>query len=254
MTRKVLFYTIFLASLIGASLGCYLLQSSYGSLEQNIIPTDTYQVFAYTDSSAGGYSTCNLRHGDDGSYAADVNIRSGKAYPYAGIGINLLSVNHRPAADFFDFSKYDSISVDVGTFRVNKLELRILNNDPVYSVAGNLFSYRPKVVPIAAEGVTKLGFLDFKTPEWWLAEQGLEHDDYMNHFDRGALVAVVNGENVLRGIPGEMQLKSIRLWGRDRFVLSCIYGGYVLFVVAWSGLLVLFYRRNKASHRSEKCK
>ncbi|PWJ69114.1 MULTISPECIES: CIA30 family protein [unclassified Fibrobacter] len=212
MNRKVVIAVSSGLILLVAVLAFFVLQKKFGFREMAIFPTETYEVYAVNDSIAGGYSTSEIHVANDGSVLANVNIRSGKAYSYAGVGVNLLSVNHRPAAEFFDFDRFDSIEVDVRTGRMQTVEVRILNNDPVYSRAGELLSYRPKTKIVPANMQTKIALADFKTPEWWLAEQGLDKDDYLSYFDRGVILAVVNGEKVMRGIPDEIELKSIRLW------------------------------------------
>lgn len=212
MNRKVVVAGGSVFFLLVVVIAFFVLQKKFGFFEMVVFPTETYEIYAMNDSIAGGFSTSEIQVTKDGSVTANVNIRSGKAYSYAGIGVNLLSVNHRPAADFFDFDRFDSIEVDVRSGRMQTVEVRILNDDPVYSRAGMLLSYRPKTKIIPANAVTRFALADFKTPEWWLAAQGLDQDDYLSYFGRGAILAVVNGEKVMRGIPDWIELKSIRLW------------------------------------------
>lgn len=211
MNRKAVVGISACIFLVVAVVAAYVLQKKFGYRELQIFPTESYEVYALNDSLANGYSTSEIKKSEDGSVTAFVNIRSGKAYSYAGIGINLRSKNHRPS-DYFDFTQYDSIEVNVTTDRMQTIKVRILNYDPVYSQEQNLLSFRPKEIIIPVNAVTKIALADFKTPEWWLAEQGLEEDDYLSYFDHGALLAIVNGEKVLHGIPDEIVLKSVRLW------------------------------------------
>jgi hypothetical protein len=95
-----------------------------------------------TDAASGGFSTSDISlHGD--TISAKVNIRSGMAYPYAGVGVNLMSIDHRPATSRFDFSKFDTIAVTASAGRMKSLTLRILTDDPEYSHEGEYLSYRP---------------------------------------------------------------------------------------------------------------
>ncbi len=189
----------------------FFLRSENSYREQVILPTEVYEVFALTDSAIGGASTSEISLQSQ-AVVADINVRSGVAYAYAGMGVNLLSVRHKPAADFFDFSKYDSIAVDVSAERLRTVEIRIYSNDPVYSVGGNYLSYRPQVKTVPANGVTKMALTEFRTPEWWLSMVGLENDDYLSYFERGVFVAILNGEGALRGIPDQIRVNSIKLW------------------------------------------
>ena len=199
---------IFFAAVFFVYLLCY---SGFFYREQVLLPTDDYEVFPLTDSALGGFSTSELRRREQ-MVIANINVRSGLAYSYAGVGVNLLSVRNKPASDFFDFSQYDSIAIDVASERLRTVEIRILNHDPVYSTRGDYLSYRPQVKTVNANGITKIALKDFENAKWWLAAQGLDKDDYLAYFERGVLVAVVNGEGALRGIPDEIRIKSLKLW------------------------------------------
>lgn len=208
---------------------------------QILFPTGVHEVYVLTDSPVGGFSTSELVQ-TDSSVSARVNIRSGMAYPYAGVGLNLLSVNKRPSADFFDFSRFDSMAVRVETGRMSKVSIRFMNNDPVYSKQGSYVSYRPLVasvnVPAKANQEARISLADFRVPEWWLAGQGLEKDDGLRYMQRGVLFEVYNGEGALRGIPDEITLRSIRLWGENRTFKSLMYVVLGLGIV---GLVVAVY-------------
>jgi len=219
----------------------------FSSSELILFPTGDYEVYVLTDSNVGGFSTSELTKGDS-FVSAKVNIRSGVAYAYAGVGLNLLSVNSRPATDFFDFTRFDSMSVQVETGRMRKVSLRFLNNDPVYSKQGLYASYRPLVasvdVPTKSGDLAKISLSDFKVPEWWLAGQGLEEDDGLRYMQRGVLFEVFNGEGTLRGIPDEITLRSVHLWGENRTFKTLMYLILALVAVAFT-LAVYLIRKNK---------
>lgn len=246
---------LFLVVLLGAAIAVFIsLQQRFSYIEKNIVPTDTYEIFALTDSAAGGFSTCEMSQEKE-AISLKINVRSGMAYSYAGLGVNLLSVHHKPAAGFFDFTAFDSISVDVSSGRLRKVEVRILNDDPVYSRSGYYLSYRPQVKSIPANGLSKFSLSEFRTPEWWLSAQGLEEDDMETYFNRGALLNIINGEGTLRGIPDEILVKSIKLWGKDRSSLKKLYGGTIAFGVVWIALLAfIIYRSRKKSEKEMSLK
>jgi len=218
----------------------------YGSSEQVLFPSGAFEVYALTDASVGGFSTSELTRGDS-SVRALVNIRSGVAYAYAGVGLNLLSVYNRPAADFFDFSRFDSMAVQIETGRMRKVSIRLLNNDPVYSKQGSYTSYRPLVaslnVPAKAGNFAKISLSEFTVPEWWLAGLGLEEDDGLRYMQRGTLFEVFNGEGALRGIPDEITLRSVRLWGENRTFKTLMYLTLGLGVVAFAAALYLIRKK-----------
>lgn len=214
-----------------------LFLASFRYVSATIYPEHAFEIYPLTDAAVGGSSTCNLEMSDT-TISADINIRSGVAYPYAGIGFNLMSVNKRPAG-YFDFSKYDSIAFTTSVGRMKSVTLRIWNDDPIYSRKGEYLSYRPLVfsapASFKAEEV-KLAISQMKVPEWWLAAQGLDEDDGLTFFHRGALLEVLNGDGILRGIPDNIELKSVRLWGENHDFVKAMYFAAVL----WIGGLVCF--------------
>lgn len=220
--------------------------SKFSSSEQILYPSASYEVYALTDANVGGFSTSELTKGDS-FVSARVNIRSGTAYAYAGLGLNLLSINNRPAADFFDFEKFDSMTVLVETERMRKVSLRILNDDPIYSKGGSYSSYRPLVatidVPAKSGDSVRIAMSSFKVPEWWLAGQGLEKDDGLRYMQRGMLFEVYNGEGTLRGIPDEITLRSVLLWGENRTFKSLMYLALGLGILAFAAAVYLLGKK-----------
>ena len=217
----------------------------FSTSEQVLFPGGAYQVYAVSDANIGGFSTVELSN-DDSVVSARVNIRSGMAYPYAGVGINLLSVNNRPASGYFDFSDFDSLVIEVETGRMQRVGVKILNDDPVYSQKNVYQSYRPMVAQAPVKIQNKksgvaISMLDFKVPEWWLAMQGLDKDDGLRYMNRGMFFEITNGEGTMLGIPDEIAVRSIKLRGEKRtfmalmcvllVVMFLVYAGYVSLAV-----------------------
>lgn len=203
-----------------------------------VFPLPTFEIYTLTDNEAQGYSTSEVTVADS-LVSAKVNVRSGKAYPYAGVGFNLMSVNSRPSG-YFDFARYDSLSITVTAGRMRSVSLRILTDDPKYSRTGKYLSYRPleTSVPVSSSfSEIKKAIADFKTAEWWLAAQGLEKDDNFLYLSRTALFEVFNGDGALRGIPDDIEIKQIKIWGENRnftkgmfFTLGVIAIAFVYFI------------------------
>ena len=237
------------AALVVAFVVWLALFLKFGASEQVLFPGGTYQVYAVSDANVGGFSTVELSN-QDSVISARVNIRSGMAYPYAGVGINLLSVNNRPANGFFDFSDFDSLVVDVETGRMQRVGIKILNDDPVYSKKNVYQSYRPMVAqaPVQIRGkssVASVSMLDFKVPEWWLAMQGLEEDDGLRYMNRGMFFEICNGEGTMLGIPDEITIRSIKLWGENRTFKALMVVALVVLVLVYAGVVSLTVRNSK---------
>lgn len=220
---------------------------TFRSTEQVLFPGGTYQVYPVTDSTVGGFSTVELSQSDS-VISARVNIRSGMAYPYAGMGVNLLSIHNRPASGYFDFSDYDSLVIDAETDRMRKIGVKILNDDPVYSQKNDYRSYRPMVsqVQVRKNGVA-VSMLDFKVPEWWLAMQGLEKDDGLRYMNRGMLFEITNGEGTMLGIPDEITVRSIKLWGENRTFKALMYVALAVIAAVYAGVVALVVRGSEWS-------
>ena len=249
--KKIVLASVALVVLVAVWIALFV---TFRSTEQVLFPGETYQVYPVTDSMVGGFSTVELSQSDS-VISARVNIRSGMAYPYAGMGVNLLSVNNRPASGFFDFSDYDSLVIDAETNRMRKIGVKILNDDPVYSQKNDYRSYRPMVsqAQVRKNGVA-VSMLDFKVPEWWLAMQGLEKDDGLRYMNRGMLFEITNGEGTMLGIPDEITVRSIKLWGENRTFKALMYVALVLIFAVYGGAIALAVRGSERFVKSRKKK
>ena len=246
--KKIVIASVALAVLLVAWICLFV---KFGASEQILFPGSTFQVYSVSDANVGGFSTVELSN-QDSVVSARVNVRSGMAYPYAGVGINLLSVNNRPANGFFDFSDFDSLVIDVETGRMQRVGVKILNDDPVYSKKNVYQSYRPMVAqaPVIIrdkKSRASVSMLDFKVPEWWLAMQGLEEDDGLRYMNRGMFFEITNGEGTMLGIPDEIVVRSIKLWGENRTFKALMIVALVVMVLVYAGAVALILRNSKSN-------
>ena len=213
----------------------------FGASEQILFPGSAFQVYAVSDANVGGFSTVELSN-QDSLVSARVNIRSGMAYPYAGVG-------NRPASGFFDFSNFDSLVIDVETGRMQRIGIKILNDDPVYSKKNVYQSYRPMVAqaPVIIrdkKSRASVSMLDFNVPEWWLAMQGLDKDDGLRYMNRGMFFEITNGEGTMLGIPDEIMVRTIKLWGENRTFKALMIVVLVVILLAYAGFISLTIRNS----------
>lgn len=214
---------------------------------QELFPGRIYEPYVLTDAPAGGFSTSEISV-KDSSISANVNVRSGMAYPYAGFGLNLMSVGNRPAASFFDFSRFDTIAVRASAGRMTKLTLRVMTEDVQYSRKGEYLSYRPLLasLPVSSTiGEVKVALSDFKVPEQWLVAHGLDHDDGFTYWDRAVLFEVSNGEGALRGIPDEFEIRSISMYGENRGFKNAMYAVLAFLILAFGAVFVVSGRKTR---------
>ena len=222
--------------------------SRCGGVTVELFPERTFEIFPLNDSAVGGFSTSEVQ-ATDTLLVSSVMIHSGKAFTYAGVGFNLKSLDKRPGS-VFDLTKFDSMEVHVASKRMNSMKLRILTDDPVYTRNGNYATLRvlEKEIPSSPYllmggakerfAVSKFALGEFRVPEWWLSQQGLEEDDGKTYLDRASFFEIVSGASTLRGIPDEMEIRCVRIWGHGDerknvmfIVLGTILFGLVLFLV-----------------------
>jgi Complex I intermediate-associated protein 30 (CIA30). len=221
--------------------------SKCGEADIELFPHKTFEIFPLNDSAVGGFSTSEVQ-ATDTLLTASVNIHSGKAFTFAGIGFKLKSLEKR--LEPFDLTNFDSLEVRVASKRMNSMKLRILTEDPVYTRKGDYATYRvlEKDIPSAPYllmggakerfAVSKFAVSEFRVPEWWLSSVGLENDDGKTYLNSAKFFEIVSGSSTLRGIPDEMEIRYVRLWSdktqqkKELYMyLASILFGLVLFLV-----------------------
>jgi len=225
---------------------------SYKDVSCVFFPGGPHALYALTDEAFGGTSTSEMSLRDS-TMEVEINVRSGVAYPAVGMGVNLTSVDNRPAG-YFDFSKFDSLEITFATKRMRSVGLRVLTDDPVYSKDGRRETFRPLVVNLPATrsfATQKVPLTGVKTAVWWLAAMGLEEDDGLSYLYRACALEIVNGDGIMRGIPDEIDVKEIRAWGTDRSFVKAMIVVLALVTVAFALVeLKLFGALKKRSVKS----
>lgn len=254
MKKNRLLGIIFFLALL-AAWGFFYSRPGNASIE--LFPKRTFEIFPLNDSAVGGFSTSEVQAADT-LLTASVTLRSGKAFTYAGVGFNLKSMNNRPVEPL-DLTQFDSMEVHVASKRMNSVKLRVLTDDPVYSRNGDYPTLRvlEKSVPSAAYllmggskerfAVTKFALNEFKVPEWWLSEQGLEEDDGKKYLDRSVFFEVTSGSSTLRGIPDDIEIRYARFWSNNEKQKEILY---VVLGVIVLGFVVYLLTTSVASRRS----
>ena len=88
-----------------------------------------------------------------------------------------------------------------------------------------------------------VSLMDFKNKEWWLVAQGLDKDDGLSYLYRAAMLEVFNGEGALRGIPDDIELKSVRLWGENRDFQKGMFFALAAMLLLLGGFIYMAFRR-----------
>ncbi|SHK52707.1 hypothetical protein [Fibrobacter sp. UWB12] len=234
--------------------------SKSGDADIELFPQKTFEIFPLNDSAVGGFSTSEVQMTDT-LLIASVNIHSGKAFTYAGVGFKLKSLDKR--LDPFDLTKFDSIEVRVASKRMNSMKLRILTEDPVYTRKGDYATLRvlEKEIPSAPYmlmggskerfAVSRFSLSEFRVPEWWLSSVGLEKDDGKTHLNQAKFFEIVSGGSTLRGIPDEIEIRYVRLWSDNEAQKKTLYLrlGSILFGLVVFLIYVLKTSRGKHAEK-----
>jgi len=247
--KKVKWTGLFFFAVLLIVWGVFFFRCENASLE--LFPERTFDVFPLNDSIVGGFSTSQVQMTDT-LLTATVNIRSGRAFTYAGVGFKLNTAGRRPGG-FLDLTRFDSVEVRVASKRMNSMKLRVLTDDPVYSRNGDYTTLRvlEREIPSAPYmlmggskerfAVSRFSLSEFRVAEWWLSAQGLDRDDGLTHLNRAAFFEVASGGSTLRGIPDEMEVRYVRFWGdsykqkRNMFVIlaGIVFGLFLFLLCSW---------------------
>ena len=234
--------------------------SKCGDADIELFPQKTFEVFPLNDSAVGGFSTSEVQVTDT-LLTASVNIHSGKAFTYAGVGFKLKSLDKR--LEPFDLTKFDSLEVRVASKRMNSMKLRVLTEDPVYTRKGDYATYRvlEKDIPSAPYllmggtkerfAVSKLAVSEFRVPEWWLSSVGLEKDDGKTYLNSAKFFEIVSGSSTLRGIPDEMEIRYVRLWS-DKMPQKKELYMYLTFILIGFVLFLIYVLKTSGGKNAEK--
>lgn len=213
--------------------------------ELTVFPQSHFEFYELTDKAQGGSSTASLSVSDS-QLDVEVNVRSGVAFPAVGLEFNLKSIDNRPTG-LFDLSKFDSLEVTFSTRRMHSVSLRVLTEDPVYSRSGreSLRVLTQDVQAGRATSAVKVPTSAFRTAPWWLSAMGLEEDDGLSYLHRSAYFEIVCGSGVMRGIPDEISVSKIRLWGVNRDFGKGMIAGAALLALLLAAFIIYIKKAKK---------
>jgi AraC-like DNA-binding protein len=168
---KALYYYICLG-IIALGAACLFLFGSEHSNE--FFPDDKVLIDTYQETGKEDSSECSVTLKEDGSIDFQYHLSPNLEEPFAGN-------NYQPAkGDFFDFSKYDDIVINLTSSRSELIPITFtldyegftdstaLTNVPYFHLLkydGNQSSY---IIPIS----------EFEIPGWWLRHHKLKESDF----------------------------------------------------------------------------
>lgn len=238
MTKTIKITILFATSLIVLFTVWFLFHSNrlsiypVGELPNSII-------FAYGDIADGGASTADWAQ-NDSSLTLSLIVRSGIAYPYAGMGIDLISDTKKMSGEFVDFSLFDSLSITLRTRHMKQVQVKLITNDPKLTRVEDPMSARYLLQVIPSERSyqeVRVPVSGFLVPEWWFERNGFTAPDQLKYLERGIKIDISSGSGTMLGIPDEIEIKSIQLFGENHFVNRIVFTMGLIFTVLFLGFL-----------------
>ena len=252
MTKTIKITILFATSLIVLFTVWFLFHSNrlsiypVGELPNSII-------FAYGDIADGGASTANWAQ-NDSSLALSLIVRSGIAYPYAGMGIDLISDTKKMSGEFIDFSLFDSLSITLRTRHMKQVQVKLITNDPKLTRVEDPMTARYLLQVIPSERSyqeVRVPVSGFLVPEWWFERNGFTAPDQLKYLERGIKIDISSGSGTMLGIPDEIEIKSIHFFGENHFVNRIVFTMGLIFTVLFLGFLWIDRSRTFAVKKIE---
>ncbi|MDR1760549.1 MAG: hypothetical protein LBR60_08505 [Fibrobacter sp.] len=237
-------YLLFLAVLAGI---WWMFRTSTAVLYPSAQPLSVFQ-----DSIEGGSSRATFSE-NDSLLSIDILARSGSASPYAGVKLALVPEAKQAFGNWLNLSRYDSLSIEVATRRMPQVLLTILTSDPERASSW-LDPFGPRFVQHTVKTgrnfqKTTVALSDFRVPEWWFSFHQIRTPDEFTYLERAFGFLVLNGFGTMLGIPDEIQVKKIEVFGVNRRL------GSFLLVIALAGsfiFIVTAYRNVRRPHDKPK--
>ncbi len=237
-------YLLFLAVLAGV---WGVFRTSAAVLYPSGEPLSVFQDSVFGGSSRAAFSE------EDSLLSIDILARSGYESPYAGVKLALVPEAKFAFGNWQDLSRYDSLSIEVATRRMPQVLLTILTSDPERASSW-LEPFGPRFVQHSIKTgrqfqKTTVALSDFRVPEWWFSFHRIHTPDEFTYLDRSFGFLILNGFGTMLGIPDEIQVKKIEVFGVNRRL------GTILLFVALAGSIIFIgtvCRNLRKSHNKPK--
>ncbi len=176
------------------------------------------EPFVLSDRLIDGNSEAKILDSEFGKLL-DFRLRTGFVSPFASIAFPMIPAGDMVRQKFFDFSAYDSVKIICRTARAPRVSLRFVTHDPQYTQTEIPESGRPAEILISTERMfseTRAALANLKVPEKWFDWVGIEVPDNKLYLDRGYRLEVRSALGTMLGIPDEIEVKEIELFGLNR--------------------------------------
>ena len=230
--------------------------SLFHSKQLEIFPSNSFPksvIYSYGDETDGGSSTASFTK-NDSSLILSLLVRSGIAYPYAGMGIDLISDTQKLSGQFIDFSSFDSLSITLRTKYMKQVQVKLITHDPNLTRLEDPMSARYLLQVIPSDRSYQnihIPISSFSIPEWWFERNGFKAPDQLKYLERGIKIDISSGSGTMLGITDEIEIKKIQLFGENHFINKLVFTLAIIFTVLFLGYFWIHRSRIMAEQSIE---
>jgi AraC-like DNA-binding protein len=230
--------------------------SLFHSKQLEIFPSNSFPksvIYSYGDESDGGSSTASFTK-NDSSLILSLLVRSGIAYPYAGMGIDLISDTQKLSGQFIDFSSFDSLSITLRTKYMKQVQVKLITHDPNLTRLEDPMSARYLLQVIPSDRSYQnihIPISSFSIPEWWFERNGFKAPDQLKYLERGIKIDISSGSGTMLGIADEIEIKKITLFGSNHFLNKMILSLAIIITALFLGFLWIDHSKRLTEQKIE---
>ncbi|HPW94061.1 MAG TPA: AraC family transcriptional regulator [Fibrobacteraceae bacterium] len=230
--------------------------SLFHSKQLEIFPSNSFPksvIYSYGDESDGGFSTASFTK-NDSSLILSLLVRSGIAYPYAGMGIDLISDTQKLSGQFIDFSSFDSLSITLRTKYMKQVQVKLITHDPNLTRLEDPMSARYLLQVIPSDRSYQnihIPISSFSIPEWWFERNGFKAPDQLKYLERGIKIDISSGSGTMLGIADEIEIKKITLFGSNHFLNKMILSLAIIITALFLGFLWIDHSKRLTEQKIE---
>lgn len=210
-------------------------------------------LYAYGDESDGGFSSASFEK-NDSSITLSLLVRSGIAYPYAGLVIDLISDTEKLSGQFIDFSSFDSLNIVLRTKYMKQVQIKLITHDPNLTRFEDPLTARYLLQVIPADRLYQsvtIPVSNFSIPEWWFDLNGFKAPDQLKYLERGFKLDISSGSGTMLGIGDEIEIKKIQLFGENHFLNKLVLFLGFIFTALFFGFLWFTHSKKIAEQTIE---
>ena len=230
--------------------------SLFHSKQLEIFPSNSFPksvIYSYGDESDGGSSTASFTK-NDSSLILSLLVRSGIAYPYAGMGIDLISDTQKLSGQFIDFSSFDSLSITLRTKYMKQVQVKLITHDTNLTRLEDPMSARYLLQVIPSDRSYQnihIPISSFSIPEWWFERNGFKAPDQLKYLERGIKIDISSGSGTMLGIADEIEIKKITLFGSNHFLNKMILSLAIIITALFLGFLWIDHSKRLTEQKIE---